>query len=285
MNDDAAPATRDVPGNRAVPVDIDSSVPHPARIYDYLLGGTTNFAVDREAAEYSTAAMPGGADTARAIVRANRGFLGRVIRYLAGEAGVRQFLDIGTGIPNADNVHGVAHEVAPDARVVYVDNDPIVLAHAHHLLRSGDQGSTTYVHGDLRDPAGILADAATTLDLASPVAVVIVGVLHFFRDGDDPHGIVAGLTDAMPSGSYLAVSHLASDIEPEMMASLAERYDESVPEPMVVRSRDEVARFFAGLELVPPGLVPISEWPEPQAGPAAGAGWTLPVHGGVGRKP
>jgi SAM-dependent methyltransferase len=271
---------------RDVEVEIDSSVPHPARIYDYLLGGTVNFAVDREAAEYSTAAMPGGSDTARAIVRANRDFLGRAVRYLASDAGVRQFLDIGTGIPNADNVHAVAHQAAPDARVVYVDNDPIVLAHAHTLLAAAaDSATTTYVHGDLHDPGDILDKAAATLDFARPVAIVVVGVLHFFRDDEDPWGMVARLVDAAVPGSYLAISHLASDIEPEMMAALAERYDDTVPEPMVVRSRDEVARFFDGLEMVEPGLVPINEWPEAQAMPGPAAGWTLPVHGGIGRKP
>jgi SAM-dependent methyltransferase len=280
MSDDMPSTARDVD------IEIDSSVPHPARIYDYLLGGTVNFAVDREAAEYSTAAMPGGSDTARAIVRANREFLGRAVRYLATEAGIRQFLDIGTGIPNADNVHAVAHQAAPEARVVYVDNDPIVLAHAHTLLAGTAEGATTtYVHGDLHDPADILTKASATLDFARPVAIVIVGVLHFFRDDEDPWAMVRPLVEAAAAGSYLAISHLASDIEPEMMAALAERYDDTVPEPMVVRSRDEVARFFEGLELVEPGLVPINEWPEAQELPGPAAGWTLPVHGGVGRKP
>jgi SAM-dependent methyltransferase len=263
--------------------EIDSSVAHPARVYDYLLGGNDHFEVDREAAVHATAAFGGGIDTARFIVRANRDFLGRAVRYLAIEAGMRQFLDIGTGIPNADNVHAVAQKAAPTSRIVYVDYDPIVLAHAHALLESTPEGATAYIHGDLRQPEPILEGAAATLDFSQPVAVVLIGVLHFLRDRDDPHGIVARIVDALAPGSYLAIGHLASDINPEEMSALAERYDESVDEAMVVRSHAEVSRFFEGMELVHPGVVPLDQWRPDE--PTASTGFVLPAYGAVARKP
>ena len=181
---------------------------HPARVYDYWLGGTDNFAADREAAERVLAAAPG----LRYRVRANRAFLGRATRYLAGQAGLRQFLDIGTGIPAAGDTHEVAQRVAPDARVVYVDNDPIVLLHAQALLRSTPQGSTDYLQADLRNPGMILDRAAAVLDFGRPVAVMLLGVLHLIQDAEDPWGIVARLMAAVPAGSYLAISHPAIDI-------------------------------------------------------------------------
>lgn len=263
--------------------EIDSTVAHPARVYDYLLGGKDHFEVDKEAAVHATAAFGGGIDTARFIVRANRDFLGRAVRYLATEAGMRQFLDIGTGIPNADNVHAVALEAAPTSRIVYVDYDPIVLAHAHALLESTG-GTTAYIHGDLREPEPILEGAAATLDFSQPVAVVLIGVLHFLRDSDDPHGIVARIVEALAPGSYLALGHLASDINPEEMSALAERYDESVDEAMVVRSHAEVTRFFDGMELVDPGVVPLDQW-RPTDPAAATSGFVLPAYGAVARKP
>ena len=195
------------------PVEIDSTVAHSARVYDYLLGGSDNFAVDRDAAR-QVAAFVGGMDNARAEARANRAFLGRAVRWLAAEAGIRQFLDIGTGIPNADNVQTIALRAAPDARVVSVDHDPVVLAHAHQLLGPGDPARTAYVQADLRDPDVILARAARTLDLAEPVALLLVGVLHHVADPDDPHAIVAHLVRNLAPGSYLAVSHLATSARP-----------------------------------------------------------------------
>ena len=257
---------------------IDTSVAHPARVYDYWLGGKDNFAADREAAERVLAVTPG----LRFRVRANRAFLARAVRYLAGEAGIRQFLDIGTGIPSANNTHEVAQAVAPDSRVVYVDNDPIVLAHARALLASSPQGSTQYVEGDLRDARPILAAAATTLDLAKPVALMLLGILHLIQDSEDPYEIVAGLMAKLPSGSYLALSHPAIDIN-AAQAEAQRRYNERVSTPQTLRTRDEVARFFDGLELVPPGLSYVHAWrPGPDNLTSAE---TASAHGGVARKP
>jgi trans-aconitate methyltransferase len=223
------------------------------------------------------AATPG----LRFRVRANRAFLARAVQYLAGEAGIRQFLDIGTGIPSANNTHEVAQAIAPDARIVYADNDPIVLAHARALLASGPHGTTQYVHGDVREPAAILQAAAQTLDLTQPTALMLLGILHLIQDSEDPYKIVATLMDALPPGSYLAISHPASDIHPGQ-AEAQRRYNERVSTPQTLRTRDEVARFFTGLELVPPGLVYVHTW-------RPGPGDIAPVdaasaYGGVARK-
>jgi hypothetical protein len=267
---------------------IDTTVAHPARVYDYLLGGTDNFAVDREAAELHAAANPGGIDAVRADIRANRGFLVRAVRHLAGELGVRQFLDIGTGVPNADNVHAVAHQTAPDSRIVYVDNDPLVLAHAHSLLRDTPTGSTAYIAADLRQPDDILKQAAATLDFTLPMAIMLIAILHFDLQDDDPYRIVARLVDAAPPGSYLVISHLTQDIQPEVMAKLAEVVESnpSMDYRFVMRSRTEVARFFDGLELAEPGIVPVEDWrpdgPRPTRPPGVGE---PPFYGAVGRKP
>ncbi len=252
--DDPGPASTGpaVPGDGPA---IDTSVAHPARVYDYWLGGKDNFAADREAAERVLAVIPG----LRWRIQANRRFLARAVRYLAGEAGIRQFLDIGTGIPSANNTHQVAQEVAPDARIVYVDNDPIVLSHAQALLTSGPRGATQYVHGDARQPAAIVEAAAQTLDLGQPVALMLIGVLHLIQDSEDPWGVVAWLMGQLPAGSYLAISHPASDIGPGQ-AEAQRRYNERVSTPQTLRDRDEVARFFDGLELVEPGLVFVHAW-------------------------
>jgi hypothetical protein len=267
------------------PVEIDTSVAHVSRVYDYLLGGTDNFAVDRAAAEQVTAAA-GGIEKSRAYVRANRRFLVRAVRYLAGEVGIRQFLDIGTGIPNADNVHGVALEAAPDARVVYVDNDPIVLAHAHGLLKGGPPGATAYVDADLHDPDHILELAAATLDFDQPVALMLVSLLHLVRDADDPYGLVERLVAGVPSGSYLVVTHLTS--ESEDMTRLSEAIEENptMEYSLIMRSGAEIGRFFTGLELVEPGLVLVDGWRPDGTDPErpAGVGET-PFYGGVARKP
>jgi S-adenosyl methyltransferase len=258
---------------------IDTSVAHPARVYDYWLGGKDNFAADREAAERVLAVTPG----LRVRVRANRAFLARAVRYLAAEAGIRQFLDIGTGIPSANNTHEVAQAVAPDARIVYVDNDPIVLTHARALLASGPEGSTQYVDGDLRDPAAILEAAATSLDFTRPIALLLVGVLHLIQDSEDPYRIVAELMEPLPSGSYLAISHPAIDIHATAQAAAQQAYNERVSTPQTLRTREEVARFFDGLELVEPGLVYVHTWrPDPgDVVPPDGKS----AHGGVARKP
>ena len=262
----------------AVDLTIDTSVAHPARVYDYWLGGKDNFAADREAAERVLAVSPG----LRWRIQANRRFLARAVRYLADEAGIRQFLDIGTGIPSANNTHQVAQEVTPGARIVYVDNDPIVLSHARALLTSGPQGATQYVHGDVRDPGPIIESAAETLDFGQPVALMLIGVLHLIQDSEDPWGLVAWLMAQLPAGSYLAISHPAIDIAPGQ-AEAQRRYNERVSTPQTLRDRDQVARFFEGLELVEPGLVYVHTWRPGEFDTApedATSAW-----GGVARKP
>ena len=257
---------------------IDTTIPHSARIWNYWLGGKDNYAVDRAAGDQFLATFP---DIA-VVARATRAFMGRAVRYLAGEAGIRQFLDIGTGIPSADNTHEVAQAVAPDARVVFVDNDPIVLAHAQALLASDPRGATRYVHGDARDPAAILTAAGRTLDLARPTALLLIGMLHLIQDSEDPYRIVTDLMAALAPGSYLAISHPAGDIHPGQ-AQAQRRYNERVATPQTLRTRAEVARFFDGLELVPPGLVYVHEW---RPGPAdAAPEGTASAYGGVARKP
>jgi hypothetical protein len=264
--------------------EIDISVPHAARVYDYMLGGVTNFAVDREAAEQA-AALVGGMERVRAEVRANRAFLGRAVRCMIREAGIRQFLDIGTGLPNDDNVHAVAQQEAPDVRVVYVDKDPVVLAHAHVLLQGGADGSTVYIQEDFRNPERVLEGAAATLDLGRPVAVMMVGLLHHLRDSDDPADLVARVMAGVPAGSHLAVSHLARDIHAEGYVDAGEHLDDAMEEPLVFRTYDEVAAFFAGLELVDPGVVQVDTWRPADAYAPAIDGWTNPLYVGVGRKP
>lgn len=261
---------------------IDRSVPHAARIYDYLVGGEDHFPVDREAAAVAFADLPGGLAGAQDQIKSNRSFLVRAVEHLAGEAGIRQFLDIGTGIPNATNVHAVAQAVAPDSRVVYVDNDPSVLAHASELL-AGD-GATTYIDGDLRRPAKILREARQALDFDRPVAIMLVAVLHFVEDSDEPYDIVHQLLDAVPSGSYLAISHVSEDgvpgYDPALVRETVQKLNERTSETMVARSPAEVTRFFDGLELIEPGLVPVHQWRPGDAELIA-----LPNIGAVARKP
>jgi O-methyltransferase involved in polyketide biosynthesis len=258
---------------------IDTGTAHPARVHNCWLGGKDNFTADREAAQAAIAANPGIV----ASVRAGRAFLARTVRYLVAEAGVRQFLDIGTGLPTADNTHEVAQAIAPESRVVYVDNDPIVLAHARALLSSTSQGATAYLDADLREPDLILELAARTLDFSRPVALMLLMIVHFIPDGEYPGKIVERLLSALPAGSYLVLAHPASDVQPavtaEMTRRLAERMRDSV---VTLRSRDEVASFFGGLDLIEPGLVQPQQWrPDPTADmPAEVAAWC-----GVARKP
>jgi hypothetical protein len=234
----------------------DITRPHIARIYDYWLGGKDNFEVDREAAELALAATP----TIVPGVRANRRFLGRAVRAMAAE-GVRQFLDIGTGIPASNNTHEVAQEVAPQSRVVYVDNDPIVLAHARALLTSTPEGSTDYVEADARDTGTILDEAARTLDFSQPVAVMMLLVLQYIPDSDSPREVVSTLMGAVPPGSYLTISDTTADIDSERAASVAERLNTRMgPARLTMRSRGEIGGFFDGLDLVAPGLVPLPQW-------------------------
>ena len=264
--------------------EIDTSIAHVTRVYDYLLGGKANFAVDREAAERAYAAWPGGIDGVRADARAHRALLGRVVRYLVDEAGIRQFLDIGTGIPKEDNVHEVAQRAASEARIVYVDYDPIVLAHAHRLLTSTPEGACAYVYGDLREPEMILRKAADTLDFARPTAVVLFGILHFFADSEHPHAIVARLAEGLVPGSYLAISHLASDVHGEALAETFDRLNKQMSESVILRTQAEVARFFDGMDLVDPGVVQLPQWRPDTGQEAVQQGRQLPMWCAVGRK-
>ena len=256
---------------------IDTKTASIARIYDYWLGGKDNFAADREAAERVLAVTPG----LRFRVRANRAFLARAVRYLVADAGIRQFLDIGTGIPTANNTHEVAQATVPSCRVVYVDNDPIVLAHARALLVGGPEGSTDYLDADLRETEKILDHARRLLDFSQPVAVMLVAVLHLIGPEDHPYSIVSQLMDAVPPGSYLLLSHVASDIEPEKMAEMGKRLNRLLAQKGYYRSQAEVADFFAGLDLVEPGVVPVQHWRQDSEieGARKAAMW-----GGVARK-
>ena len=242
--------------SRNGPVMFDTSVAHIARVYDYWLGGKDNFAADRAAGDQAIKAFPNIPLSARA----NRAYQARVVRFLAGEAGIRQFLDIGTGIPTANHTHQVAQSVAPESRVVYVDNDPIVLSHARALLASHPAGATDYVDCDLRDPQKILDGAEQLLDFGRPVAVMLMAILQHIGDEHDPYAIVATLMDAMPPGSYLALSHPASDIDAEAMAKMAIVLNQMIAEKVTFRDRAAVEGLFAGLELVEPGLVQASKW-------------------------
>ena len=256
--------------------DIDASVPHSARIWNYWLGGKDNFAADREAGDEFLTVYPGQRDKARAV----RHFLARAVRYLVDEAGVRQFLDVGTGLPTADNTHEVAQRLAPESRIVYVDNDPLVLAHARILLTSSPEGVTNYIDADLHDPEAILAEAAHTLDLDQPVALLLIGVLGHVAEYNEARSVVRRLLAGLPSGSYL-VQCDGDDTSPEYVAAI-EQYRDEGGVPYNVRSHEEIAGFFEGLELIEPGVVPIPQWrpePSPFAGPS-----DVAERGGVGRK-
>jgi trans-aconitate methyltransferase len=236
--------------------DFDTSVPHIARVYDYWLGGKDNFAADRDLGERTLQAYPNLAFS----VRANRAFLARTVRYLVSECGISQFLDVGTGIPTADNTHEVAQRLAPASKIVYVDNDPIVLAHAQALLTSVPEGACDYVDADLNDPAAILAAARRTLDFSKPVAVMLIAVMHFVGDYARASAIINTLMDACPAGSYLTLSHAASDIDGEQMTEMVRRLNESSPEKTYLRDRAGVTRLFDGYELVEPGVIRAAEW-------------------------
>jgi len=256
----------------------DTNIPHSARLWNYWLGGKDNFAVDREVADQILAMVPEMVTSARA----DREFLGRAVRHLAGVEGVRQFLDIGTGLPTANNTHQVAQRVAPTSRIVYVDNDPLVLAHARALLTSHPDGVTDYIDADLRTPDKILDAAARTLDFNQPVAIMLLGVLNFIPDNDDAIALVEQLIAAVPSGSCLAISHPTTEINGDVMTEALRLWNEGPAAKMVLRSRDEVARFFPGLELLDPGVVTCSHWrPDPTTDRVS---VEVAHFGGVGRK-
>lgn len=273
------PAYAEVPVTR-----INPHIPHPARIYDYLLGGKDNFASDRKAAEALIEVSPG----TREGVRAHRAFLGRAVRYLAAEAGITQFLDIGTGIPTQDHTHTIAQESVPEARVAYVDNDPIVLVHGRALLTGDPAGMTDMIEADLRQPEKILSDPAiqAVIDFSRPVAVILAGVLHFITDEEDPYGVVEQLKAVVPSGSHLLLSHITLDFADHLSREeFTKPYDDS-PAPMVPRTHDETLRFFEGWDLVDPGLVEVVTWrPDPveyQEQIPGGHAW---AYGGLAIKP
>ena len=261
--------------------EIDTSVPHVARVYDFLLGGKANFKVDRQAAERAYAAWPGGLEGVRGGARAHRAVLGRVVRYLARDAGIRQFLDIGTRVPKQDNVHEVAQRVAVDCRVVYVDRDPIVLAHAHALLRGTSEGATRYIYGELREPEAILQLAEETLDFTQPAAVLLFGIVHFLNDDDNPAGIVRRLVSTLAPDSYVAITHLARDVAGEALQETFNRLNAEMAESVVLRTRDEVSALFGDLESVDPGVVQLPRWRPALDTPAPGP---LPMWCGVARK-
>jgi hypothetical protein len=261
------------------PGDLGGTVAHPARIWDYWLGGKDNFAADREAGDRVLEAMP----SMQATVRATRHFLITAVHHLAADLGIRQFLDVGTGLPTANNTHEVAQRAAPDSRIVYADNDPIVLAHARALLTSDPAGATAYIDADLRDTGKILAEARAVLDFGQPVALVLLQILHFIVDADDPYGIVAQLLEPLAPGSYLVLAHATLDLATPGVLEAVERYNRSSAVHSTQRTRAEFARFFAGLELIGPGIAPLGHW---QPGPVDQLpGQGLPVFTAVGRKP
>ncbi|MFI6259953.1 SAM-dependent methyltransferase [Micromonospora zamorensis] len=280
MTTEASGPTAGSPSDR-----IDTTVAHPARRYNYWLGGKDNFQADRESGDTMAAAFP----TIRTAALENRRFLQRAVGFLAREAGIRQFLDIGTGIPTADNTHEVAQAIAPESRVVYVDNDPIVLAHARALLSSSPQGATAYIDADLRGPARILAhpELRRTIDLSRPVALMLVAVLHFVPDGDDPYALVRHLLDALPAGSWLAASHATHEYLPPAVAAQARAAARGGgPHGLInLRTRDEFSRFFVDLDVVEPGITSVAEWRaenEPQPRPSV---VEVSMYGGVARLP
>jgi hypothetical protein len=262
---------------RSVVRTIDPSIAHIARIQDYWLGGKDHFEADRVAGDEAIAMLPDMV----ASVRNTRAFLGRTVRFLAEEAGIRQFLDIGTGIPAASNTHEVAQAVAAECKIVYVDNDPMVLAHARALLTSSPQGQCAYIDADIREPEKILNTAAEVLDFTEPIAVVLMAVLQFVPDENDPHGLVRRLIEAIPNGSYLVISHPASDIQAAAMAGMATRLNQLMAQRVKPRSKEAVTAFFDGLDLVEPGVIRCPEWRPDRPEDATGKST---MWGGVAKK-
>lgn len=268
----------------ALPTDVDTTIAHEARVYDYWLGGKDNYPADRALGDAIAEHVP----AIKTMARANRAFLGRAVRHLVSEAGITQFLDIGTGIPTAGNTHEVAQQLDPTARVVYVDKDPIVLAHARALMSSTPQGRTRFIHADLHDPRSILdhPDLADTLDRDEPVAIMLVAIMMYFSDADRPQDVIAALLDAVPSGSYLVITHPTADFAPEAMAGV-QAAAEASGISFHPRSNAATSELFAGTTLIDPGLVPVAAWrPELIDGPAAvveaDSAW---YWAGIGRKP
>jgi len=251
-------------------------IPTPARIYDYLLGGKDNYPADRAVAEAMIVQLP----NVRQAVQLNRAFLRRVVRYLVGEAGIRQIIDIGAGLPTAGNTHEVAQSVDPTCRVVYVDNDPVVLAHARALLRSRPEGVTSYIDADAREPGKIIASAQETLDFDQPVAIVMIHILNYIEGPAEVAGILRTLTGALPTGGYVAIMHPAAD---KGLAAVQQRWNQLAPIPLWLRDRAEVASWLTGLELVEPEIVEVDKWRPADSDPVYPNG--MPIYGVVARKP
>lgn len=291
----AEPIPGDVEASQAAALDIDHTVAHGSRVYDYLLGGTDNFEADREASRAMGAALEGGFAGIQSNCRTNRIFLGQAVRYLAGQKGVRQFLDIGPGVPTVNSTHEVAQTIAPESRIVYVDKDPIVWAHAHTLLHSTPEGHTEFLEEDLRNPESILEKAAGTLDLTQPVALVLVAIYHMLPDDDDPYRINTALLEGLAPGSWVVLSHLTADFHGEPWEEAVSRLSEATRENFVNRTHAEFSRFVDGLELVPPGAAPIDDWLtdgpapppadiEPKLPDDVAPDWVNPLWAAVGRK-
>ena len=263
---------------------IDTTIPNVARVWDYQLGGKDNFEVDRAAADaLNEACRAVGAPDGRDVARENRAFIRRAVGYLAGPAGIDQFVDIGSGLPTQGNVHQIAQKVNPDAKVVYVDYDPLVLAHGRALLAVND--NTTVITADLRQPDEILGnpDLRALIDLSQPIAVLLVAVLHLLPDDENPAGIVTQLRDAIAPGSYLALTHVTSDARPELAATVADEFARlRITTPLIPRTRNQIGQFFDGFDLVEPGLVFPMQWDPERQGDDPGAQW---MYAGVGRKP
>ena len=273
MTDSATDSGRQLP-------EIDPTVPNSARIWNYWLGGKDSYPVDRAAGSQFAEVFPGIVD----VARSSRQFLIRAVQFLAGEAQVRQFLDVGTGLPTANNTHQVAQQVAPEARIVYVDNDPLVLTHARALLTSTPEGATDYVDADLRDPDTILEAAEKTLDFTQPVALMLMGILGHVADYDEARSIVRRLLDPLPSGSYLALND-GTNVISKAFEQAQEGYNQSGAVPYVLRSPEQIAGFFEGLEMVEPGLVSCPRWRPDPADPGGHLAAEVDAFGGVGRKP
>jgi S-adenosyl methyltransferase len=270
------------PGQEPELPEIDTSVPHSARIWNYWLGGKDNYPADQEVGDQIAKMFP----SIVAMARHDRAFLVRAVRYLAGEVGIRQFLDIGTGLPTMENTHEVAQRVAPDSRIVYVDNDPLVLTHARALLTSTPEGACDYIDADLREPDRILEAAGQTLDFSQPVALMLVAILLHLTDDEEAYAIVRRLVEPLAPGSYLVIVHDTADIHGEEIRTAMRFFMEQGGEPLVARSREQITRFFDGLELVEPGLVTTSRWrPEPKPSGEPEDAEEVAQYAGVARKP
>lgn len=280
MPDAPGPVSGSNPSTEAPAVEIDQTKPHPARAYDYYLGGKNHYAVDRDLGERTIQLWP----AVRIAARENRAFLARAVRYLVAENGIRQFLDVGTGLPTTDNVHQVAQRIAPESRIVYADNDPIVLAHARALLTSDPRGATAYIQADLREPEKILDHPATraTLDLSEPIGLMVVAVLHFVVNEDRPAEILRTLVDTLPAGSHLVASHITAEHDPDGVYTVERTYRQSGVPAQARTAADFERLAFTGLELIEPGVALVSEWrPDREHRPtAAEVNW----YGGVARK-